>query len=59
MCLDVSYKKKIREIFLAPLKSLKKGVRSGNGSRAGSVSQRYGSRDRIPQQKNVTDPQHL
>jgi hypothetical protein len=39
MCLQVSYKKKNegKITFLASLKSLKKGVRSG------SVSQRYGS----------------
>jgi hypothetical protein len=42
-------------IFFASLKSLKKGVGSGAGSR--SISQRYWSKDPDPHQ-NVTDPQH-
>jgi hypothetical protein len=45
MCLQVSYKKKYgKTIFLASLKSLKKGV----DSRVGSVSKRYRSEDPDP-----------
>jgi hypothetical protein len=47
--------------FLESLKSLKKGVGSGVGSRvgpgSGSISQRNGSADPDPHQ-NVTVPQH-
>ncbi len=52
-----------KTIFLASLKSLKKGVGSGAGSgggagsRSGSISQRWGSEDPDPHQY-VTDPQH-
>jgi hypothetical protein len=58
-----SYKKNMGKKFcLHPLKSIKKGVGSGSGSRAGSlsISQRYGSGDldRDPHQ-NVTDPEHF
>jgi len=42
-------------LFLASLKSVKKGV--GSGVRSGSISQRYGSGDPDPHQI-VTDPQH-
>ncbi len=44
--LKVSYKKKIKNFFFASLKSLKKGVWSGVGSRF--VSQRYWSVDPDP-----------
>jgi hypothetical protein len=44
-------------IFFASLKSLKKGVGSGFGSRSGSISHRYESADPDSHQ-NVTDPQH-
>jgi hypothetical protein len=41
-------------IFFASLKSLKKGVKSG------SISQRYGSADPVPDpNENVTDPPTL
>ncbi len=56
ICLRASYKKTIREhiyIFLASLKSMKKGVVSGVGFGFGSISQRYGSKDPDPDQ-NVT-----
>jgi hypothetical protein len=48
-------------IFLASLKSMKKGVGSavGYGFGSGSISQRYGSGDPDPDpHQNVTDPQH-
>jgi hypothetical protein len=44
---------KKKKYFFASLKSLKKGIGSGVGSR--SISQRYGSTDQDPHQ-NVTDP---
>ncbi len=49
MYLRVSYEKKMKEKNFASLKSLKKVVGSGVGSGAGSgsISQRYGSADRI------------
>ncbi len=62
MCLWASYKKKIGKIFFAAsLKSMKKGVGSGVGSRsgAGSINQRYGSGDSDPApHQNVTDCVH-
>ncbi len=48
-----------KNIFLASLKSMKKGVGSEVGSGSGSISQRYGSGDSDPDPyQNVTDPQH-
>jgi hypothetical protein len=54
----VGYKKKIwkKIFFFASLKSLKKGVGSGVGSRSGSISQRYGSPD-PDQHQNVEQDQ--
>jgi hypothetical protein len=61
MCLWVSFKKKnknMKIIFFASLKLLKKGIGSGDGSRSGSISQKYGSGDPDPDRhQNVTDPQ--
>jgi hypothetical protein len=54
----VSYKKKILKVIFTSLKSLKKGVGFRDGSRSGSISQSYGSRDPDPDpHQNVTDPQ--
>jgi hypothetical protein len=56
MCLQVSYKKNMKQKFLASLKSLKKEV----GSEVDldrSISQMYGSANPDPHQ-NVTGPQH-
>ncbi len=56
MCLRVSYKKKKKydkNIYLASLKSLKKGV--GSGVEFESISERYGSPDPDPNpHQNVT-----
>ncbi len=58
MCMWVSCKKKILKIIFTSLKSLKKGVAFRDGSRSGSISQSYGSRDPDPDpHQNVTDPQ--
>jgi hypothetical protein len=43
--------KNMKKVFVAPFKSLKKGIGSG------SIIQRYGSADPDPHQ-NVTNPQH-
>jgi hypothetical protein len=56
MCLRGSFKKKMKIIIFCLLKSLKKGVGSGDKSGPGSISQRYGSADADPHQ-NVMDPQ--
>jgi hypothetical protein len=52
-------KKMKKKINFTSLKSPKKGVGSGVGSRSeyGSISQMYGYGDLDPH-KNVTDPQH-
>jgi len=60
-CGQVIKKNMEKKFCLHPLKSIKKGVGSVSGSRAGSlsISQRYesGDLDRDPHH-NVTDPQH-
>jgi hypothetical protein len=57
MCLRVGkiLEKNMKIFFVTSLKSLKKEVGSGVGSR--SIGQRSGSADPDPHQ-NVTDPQH-